>query len=71
MAPLIAEYREDYPDIPLYARGHSGFATPELYGLFEDSDVKYKMRWIYIPTKSVTGSILRKRRKTWNLLRVK
>ena len=44
MEPLIAEYRENYPSIQLYARGDSGFATPELYGLFEDNDVKYAIR---------------------------
>lgn len=40
MGPVIAEYRENYPDIQLYARGDSGFAKPELYDLFEDNDVK-------------------------------
>lgn len=44
MGPLIAEYREAYPDIQLYARGDSGFATPELYDLFEDNGVKYTIR---------------------------
>ena len=44
MKPVIAEYRENYPDIQLYARGDSGFAAPELYDLFEDSDVKYAIR---------------------------
>ena len=44
MEPLIAEYRENYPDVQLYARGDSGFATPELYDLFEDNGVKYAIR---------------------------
>lgn len=44
MEPVIAEYRKNYPDIRLYARGDSGFATPELYDLFEDNDVKYAVR---------------------------
>ena len=44
MKPVIAEYRGNYPDIQLYARGDSGFATPELYDLFEDNDVKYAIR---------------------------
>ena len=44
MGPLIAEYREEYPDIQLYARGDSGFAAPELYDLFEDNGVKYAIR---------------------------
>lgn len=44
MEPVIAEYRKQYPDIQLYARGDSGFAAPELYDLFEDNDVKYAIR---------------------------
>ena len=44
MKPVIAEYRENFPDIQLYARGDSGFASPELYDLFEDTDVKYAIR---------------------------
>lgn len=44
MSPLITEYRENYPEIQLSARGDSGFATPELYDLFEDNDVKYAIR---------------------------
>ena len=44
MKPVIAEYRKNYPDIQLYARGDSGFAAPELYDLFEDNDVKYAIR---------------------------
>lgn len=44
MEPVIAEYRENYPDIQLYARGDSGFAAPELYDLFEDNCVKYAIR---------------------------
>ncbi len=44
MEPIIAEYQEYYPGIQRYARGDSGFATPELYDLFEDTDVKYAIR---------------------------
>ncbi len=44
MEPLIAEYRENYPGIQLYARGDSGSAAPELYDLFEDNGVKYAIR---------------------------
>lgn len=40
----MKEYRENYPDIQLYARGDSIFAAPELYDLFEDNDVKYAIR---------------------------
>ena len=44
MKPVISEYRENYPDIQLYARADSGFASPELYDLFEDNDIKYAIR---------------------------
>ena len=44
MRPVIEEYRQNYPEIQLYARADSGFATPELYDLFEDNDVKYAIR---------------------------
>ena len=44
MEPLISEYRNNYPSIQLYARGDSGFATPELYDLFEDNEVRYAIR---------------------------
>ena len=30
MAPVIDDYCENYPNIYLYARGDSGFVTPEL-----------------------------------------
>jgi len=44
MEPLISEYKKNYSSIRLYARGDSGFATPELYELFEKNDVKYAIR---------------------------
>ena len=44
MKPVIEEYREKYPDLQLYARADSGFASPELYDLFEDNDIKYAIR---------------------------
>lgn len=44
MEPVITEYRKNYPDIQLYARGNSAFAIPELYDLFEDNDVRYAIR---------------------------
>ena len=31
MTPLLKEYRTKYPSLPLYLRGDSGFAAPELY----------------------------------------
>ena len=44
MQPLLKEYRQKYPEIPLYARGDSGFAAPELYQAFEANDCKYAIR---------------------------
>ena len=44
MKPLISEYKINYPSIHMYARGDSGFATPELYDLFEDNGIKYGIR---------------------------
>ena len=44
MEPLIREYTENYPSIHLFARGDSGFATPELYELYEKNDVGYAIR---------------------------
>ena len=31
MIPLLQEYRAKYPSLPLYLRGDSGFASPDLY----------------------------------------
>lgn len=44
MAPLLQEYREKYPSMPLYARADSGFAAPELYKVLEENDCKYAIR---------------------------
>ena len=44
MIPLLKEYREKYPSMPLFLRGDSGFATPELYDVCEDNDCKYAIR---------------------------
>ena len=44
MEPLIREYVENYPGIDLFARGDSGFATPELYELYERYDVRYAIK---------------------------
>lgn len=44
MKPLLVEFQEDYPEIPLYLRGDSGFATGELYDLCEEQDVHYAIR---------------------------
>lgn len=44
MIPLMQEYREEYPAMPLYLRGDSGFASPDLYEACEDNDCKYAIR---------------------------
>ena len=44
MIPLLKEYREQYPSMPLYLRGDSGFASPDLYRACEDHDCKYAIR---------------------------
>lgn len=42
--PLMQEYRIKYPSLPLYLRGDSGFASPELYKACEENDCKYAIR---------------------------
>jgi len=44
MIPLLQEYRAKYPSLPLYLRGDSGFASPDLYKACEDNDCKYAIR---------------------------
>lgn len=44
MIPLMREYRQKHPSLPLYLRGDSGFAAPELYEACEDNDCKYAIR---------------------------
>lgn len=44
MDPLLKEYRTKYPSLPLYLRGDSGFASPELYEACEENDCKYAIR---------------------------
>lgn len=44
MEPLLEEYRSEYPEMPLYLRGDSGFASPELYEILEEKDCKYAIR---------------------------
>ena len=44
MIPLLQEYRINYPSLPLYLRGDSGFASPSLYEALEDNDCKYAIR---------------------------
>lgn len=44
MTPLIQEYREKHPSMPLYLRRDSGFASPDLYEACEENDCKYAIR---------------------------
>ena len=44
MIPLMQEFRTKQPSLPLYLRGDSGFASPELYEACEDNDCKYAIR---------------------------
>ena len=44
MRPLLEEYQEKYPNIALFLRGDSGFATSELYRLCEDNATSYVIR---------------------------
>lgn len=44
MNSLLEELLEDFPDIPLYLRGDSGFASPDLYEVLEDKNCKYAIR---------------------------
>ena len=44
MLPLLEEYQREYPQTALFARGDSGFATDELYSLFETNGTSYVIR---------------------------
>jgi hypothetical protein len=44
MQPLLDEYSEKYPDIELFLRGDSGFATPDLFKQCETNGVAYAIR---------------------------
>ena len=44
MLPLLEEYQKEYPGTALFARGDSGFATDELYSLFETNGTSYAIR---------------------------
>lgn len=44
MQPLLDEFLNDYPDIPLLLRGDSGFTKPELYEQCETNGVSYVIR---------------------------
>lgn len=44
LEPLLDEFNQDYPDIPLYLRGDSGFADVLLYEKLETNGVSYVIR---------------------------
>lgn len=44
MKSLLEEFIEDFPGMPLYLRGDSGFASPDLYEVLEDKNCKYVIR---------------------------
>ena len=44
MKPLMEEYQRDYPDIALFLRADSGFATNELYTVCENNGTSYAIR---------------------------
>lgn len=44
LQPLLNEFGEDYPDIPLLLRADSGFTKPELYEQCETNGVSYVIR---------------------------
>ena len=44
MKSLLDEFICDFEDVPLYLRGDSGFASPDLYEVLEDKNCKYAIR---------------------------
>ena len=44
MESLLDEFLCDFPDLPLYLRGDSGFASPDLYEVLEDKNCRYAVR---------------------------
>ena len=44
LQPLLDEFGNDYPDLPLLLRGDSGFTKPELYHQCETNGVSYAIR---------------------------
>lgn len=44
MKSLLDEFISDFPDMPFYFRGDSGFASPELYEVLEDKNCTYAIR---------------------------
>lgn len=44
LQPILDEFLNDYPTIPLFLRGDSGFATPKLYQQCESNGTSYAIR---------------------------
>ena len=44
LQPLLDEFAVNCPDIPLFLRGDSGFAAPELYRQCEENGISYAIR---------------------------
>ena len=44
MQPILDEFQEDYPEVRLFLRGDSGFASPDLYKQCETNGVSYAIR---------------------------
>ena len=44
LEPLLDEFNQDYPDIPLFLRGDSGFADVMIYEKLESNGVSYAIR---------------------------
>lgn len=44
MKSLLDRFICDFPDMPLYFRGDSGFASSDLYEVLEYKDCKYTIR---------------------------
>ena len=44
LKPLLDEFNQDYPDIPLFLRGDSGFADVIIYEKLESNGVSYAIR---------------------------
>ena len=44
LKPLLQEYSDEYPEIAVFLRGDSGFATDEMYSLCESNGTSYVIR---------------------------
>lgn len=44
LQPLLDEFQDDYPEIPLLLRGDSGFTKPDLYKQCETNGISYVIR---------------------------